>query len=168
MHLLKACSWWDKSEKWRNKSDELTPRGQKNEKIRNLKNEILSNFWSSPGCPGIVPELFGAQLRKSKYLVTRRAYSCISSRVIRSQVELVGKFWTNRQIDDFSDVFFIFWISNIRFQSEAFRASHLYQMHLLKACGWWDKLDGWRILIVGRGSRGSKMRNLMNHIWSNF
>ena len=33
--------------------------------------------------------------------VTRRAYSCISSRVIRSQVELVGKFRANGQIDGF-------------------------------------------------------------------
>ena len=95
MHLLKACSWWDKSEKWRNLIDEVTPGGQKNEKMRNLKNYILINFWLSAGCPSIFLGLFGAQLRKA---MTCRAYSCISSRVIRSQVELVARFGADGQI----------------------------------------------------------------------
>ena len=52
------------------------PWGQKVMKNENLEDEILEPPASSPGVSGVILEHFGAQLRK---IMTRRAYSCISS-----------------------------------------------------------------------------------------
>ena len=68
---------------------------------KNLKSE-KSHFHA----PRLISIVFGHHFRgfwrtaaQKQILVTRRAYSCISSRVIRSQVELVGKFGADGQID---------------------------------------------------------------------